>query len=439
MTFRILTALLVIHGALVAAATAQSGQPVAPSAPAFIDPVSGLSLDQAIARALEQEPSLRAERLTVDAARATRSQAGLRRNPAVSFEQREEPGGTDSQTMVGVEWPLDLFRRDGRIAVTDREVAVAESSVADRERLLAADVRVRYGETLMAIRDLTVLDELAAAVRRQHEVLRARVDEGASPPLDRDVLDVELRRVDADRLLQIGRVEGAMFDLKRILGAQPAEPITLRDTLEDVVARESGSHRSSEDAASSRADVKAAAARIALADARIDQAHREGRFDISLVGGYTRMDAGFPQSGFSAAGTPERVRGQFNYVSFGAMVSLPLFNRNQGEVAMAQAERSAAAANLDAARLSAQTEVASARVRNQRAQDAVRLYGAGARTLARQNLSVVEQSYQLGRATVFEVIAEQRRYLDLERAYTDALRAAFDARTALNRALGALQ
>ena len=155
MTFRILTALLVIHGALVAAATAQSGQPAAPSAPAFIDPVSGLSLDQAIARALEQEPSLRAERLTVDAARATRSQAGLRRNPAVSLEQREEPGGTDSQTMVGVEWPLDLFRRDGRIAVTDREVAVAESSVADRERLLAADVRVRYGETLMAIRDLT--------------------------------------------------------------------------------------------------------------------------------------------------------------------------------------------------------------------------------------------------------------------------------------------
>ena len=62
MTFRILAALLVIHGALVAAATAQSGQPVAPSAPAFIDPVSGLSLDQAIARALEQEPSLRAER-----------------------------------------------------------------------------------------------------------------------------------------------------------------------------------------------------------------------------------------------------------------------------------------------------------------------------------------------------------------------------------------
>ena len=38
--------------------------------------------------------------------------------------------------------------------------------------------------------------------------------------------------------------------------------------------------------------------------------------------------------------------------------------------------------------------------------------------------------------TVFDVLAERRRYLDVERAYTEALRAAYEARTALNRALG---
>ena len=43
--------------------------------------------------------------------------------------------------------------------------------------------------------------------------------------------------------------------------------------------------------------------------------------------------------------------------------------------------------------------------------------------LARQNLAVVGQSYELGRVTVFDVLAEQRRYLEVERAYTDALRA----------------
>ena len=56
--------------------------------------------------------------------------------------------------------------------------------------------------------------------------------------------------------------------------------------------------------------------------------------------------------------------------------------------------------------------------------------------VARQNLAVVGQSYELGRVTVFEVLAERRRYLDVERAYTEALRAAYEARTALNRALG---
>ena len=60
----------------------------------------------------------------------------------------------------------------------------------------------------------------------------------------------------------------------------------------------------------------------------------------------------------------------------------------------------------------------------------------GAQALARQNLTVVGQSYELGRVTVFEVLAERRRYLDVERAYTEALRAAYEARTALNRALG---
>ena len=144
----------------------------------------------------------------------------------------------------------------------------------------------------------------------------------------------------------------------------------------------------------------------------------------------------FPQRGFAPDGRPERVRGQFNYWSAGAMLTIPVLNRNQGEVAVARAERTGAAAAYDAARLAAEAELASARARDERAREAVKIYGAGAQALARQNLNVVGQSYELGRVTVFEVLAERRRYLDVERAYTEALRAAYEARTALNRAVG---
>jgi cobalt-zinc-cadmium efflux system outer membrane protein len=417
-------------------AATQTVGPPQPAADGFLDPVNGLSLDEAITRALAQEPSLRASRTAVDVARGMQVQAGLRKNLPLSAELRGEPAGSDNQSMLSVEWPLDLFRRQGRKAVAEREVAAAELSVADRERLLVSDVRARFGDVLAVVRDLTVLEELVSAAHRQHDLLRARVDEGASPSLDRDLVAVEARRLDADRLLQLGRAERAMFEMKRMLGLGPTDALRLKETLEDVVTRESAAPAPAATAAEQRPDVREAQSWIDVSDARIDRAARDGRFDVTLFGGYMRMDAAFPQFGLSAAGTPEPIRGLFHYVTGGATITLPIFNRNQGEVAAARATRAGAVAAHEAARLSADTEIASARAGDQRAQEALRVYSEDVRTLARQNVNVVRQSYELGRTTIFEVLAEQKRYLEQERAYTETLRLAYEARTALRRAVG---
>src|SRR5215213_2669071 len=95
-----------------------------------------------------------------------------------------------------------------------------------------------------------------------------------------------------------------------------------------------------------------------------------------------RMAAGFPQQGFSTSGALERVHGRFNYLA---------------------------------------AETAEAREWREQARQAVSVYEAGLRPLARRNLDTVRETYQLGRATVFDVLAEQRRYLEAERAYTAAL------------------
>jgi cobalt-zinc-cadmium efflux system outer membrane protein len=412
-----------------------------PTAQRFVDTVNGLSLEDAITRALGQEPSLRSARSQIEVAEGMRRQAALRPNPTASFERREEPAGSDNQTTVGVEWPLDLFRKGPRVAAADRQVAAVQSAVADRERLLQSEVRTRYGELLATIRDLMILDELVATTQRQHELLRSRVEEGATPPLERNLLDVELRRLEAERLLQTGRTEAALFELKRVLGMTSAAGLTVRGTLEAVVKSESAPARVGDTATliDGRADVREAAARLEVASAKIDQVRAEGRFDVSLFANYMRMDAGFPQRGFASDGGLERVRGVFHYLSAGAMVTVPVLNRNEGEVAAATAERTSAAAAHDVARLAADAELAAARARDERAREAVNAYTSGAQALARQNLTVVSQSYDLGRVTVFDVLAEQRRYLDVERAYTETLKAAYEARTALNRALGGVR
>jgi outer membrane protein, heavy metal efflux system len=413
-----------------------------PTAERYVDPLNGLTLDRAIALALDQEPSLRAERTQIDVARASRLQASLRANPTVSFERRQEPAGTDNQTALAVEWPLELFRRSRRVAVADGEVTAAQLAVADRERLLVAQVRAGFGEVLAAIRDSALLDELVSTTRRQHGLLRSRVEEGATPPLERDLLDVELRRLEADRLLQEGRTEAALFELRRLLGLKADAPLKVGDTLEDVVRRQSAAPAVPAGGATvleRRADVREAAARVDVAESRIAQAEAEGRVDVSLFANYMRMDAGFPQLGVGPDGGLERVRGQFHYLSGGAMISMPVLNRNQGGIAAARAERAGAASALDAVRLTAESELAAARVRDDRAHQAINAHSAGAQALARQNLTVVSQSYDLGRVTVFDVLAEQRRYLDVERAYTEALKAAYEARTALHLALGGVR
>jgi len=159
---------------------------------------------------------------------------------------------------------------------------------------------------------------------------------------------------------------------------------------------------------------------------------------VTLFAGYMRMAAGFPQLGRATDGTLTPIHGLFNYVAAGATVMLPLLDRRQGDVAAASAERGAAAAEYDAARLSAAAELAAARAADLAAHEAVKRF-AHVQNLARQNLNVVTQSHELGRVTVFDVLAERRRYVEIERAYTDTLREAYEARTALELASGGVR
>ncbi|MGD9894274.1 MAG: TolC family protein [Dehalococcoidia bacterium] len=417
-----------------------------PLAERYIDPQNGLSLADAIARAIEREPTLRASRADIEAAQGMRTQAGLRPNPTVSFERRQEPAGTDNWTMAQMEWPLDLFRRASRIIVADREVEATERAVEDRRRLLVGDVRMRYGQAAAAVRDLVTADNVAMSARRELALLRRRVEEGATPPLERDLMEVELLHFESERLLAVGRADAALFDLKRTLGDPMDAPLMLRDTLETLAPpaieepesqrpTSGNAPRPSPSTSAERADVREAETRVRLADARVERARNDGRFEVSLFGAYMRMDTGFPQRGFDEAGGLVPVRNVFHYVSAGAMVTVPLRNRNQGEVAAAQAERTGAAARLDATRLSAQAEIRSAAAQEEQARRALALIGASVR-LAQQNLDVLRQTYELGRGTVSDVLAAQRRYLDVEHGYTDTLKTAYEARTALLRARG---
>ncbi|MGE0392058.1 MAG: TolC family protein [Vicinamibacterales bacterium] len=425
----------VVAAAVVVWPAVARGQGPAPTPSArFVDRVRGITVDDAVQRALTREPALREVRSAVEATRGMRQQARLRPNPEVMVERRDAPAGMDAQTMAGIEWPLELGRRQARIAVADRQVRVAELGVADRERRLAADVRSRYGAVLTGARVLDVLTEMAEVTRRQRDLAAARVEAGASPAVERDALDVELGRLDAEVFMQIGRVHASMAELRRLVAAQPEDPLLLKDTLEEARGRVTGEATAALANGTGRPDVGEAEARVAVAEARVDQIRREARPELKVFGGYMRMDSGFPQFGQTATGALEPVSGVFHYATGGLKITLP-FNRGQGEARAARAERAGAVAAVDAVKLAVESERSAARANLEGVRGASRVLEA-TRTTARRLLDVVGQSYELGRGTLADVLMERRRYVEVERAYVEAMGAEYDAAVMLNLAMG---
>src|SRR2546428_14177627 len=123
-------------------------------------PGGELTVDEVVARALADSPDLRAARAEIDAAAGRLQQAGLRPNPVLELGGQKALS-PDHNVMIGLTVPLDLNgRKEGRVAVAERELQMKRAQVRDRERRLAADVRMKAGELFVARRSLAVTDDL---------------------------------------------------------------------------------------------------------------------------------------------------------------------------------------------------------------------------------------------------------------------------------------
>ena len=402
-----------------------------------------MTVEQLVTTALERSPDIRAARTEVTAAGGQVTQAALHPNPTLSASQMLMTG-QQHQTLLEMEWPLDLFRQPARVDAAQRAVEATTFSVQDRERMLAASVREQAGRLLAAQRNVQIVNEALTAARRTRELLDSKVTEGAVPKLDANIAAVEAGRIEADLVLAQADAESAAIELKALAGMRPDEPLSIRESLETLVrtptaAADAAAPGSAPTGIGLRADVRASMARLAAADAKIEQARREGRADLSLTGNYGREGYGFAQRGFDAAGRLVPVQGNFHSFEIGANLMLPFRNRNQGAIAAAEAARSGEQELLVARQLAAQAELDAAVVRDREAQRAVEMYATSIRELARQNVDVQLEAYDLGRTQLTELLAEQRRYLDVETGYTSVLARAYDARVALRRARGEIR
>lgn len=418
--------LCVITGLLVAAE--------AQAQPRTVDPASGSTIAALVERAIAAEPSLQAARLGVEAAEARVRQAGLRPNPTLSATH-EQAGGMDARTMTSVTWPLDLGRRGARVEVASREKAVTELEVAERRRQLAANIADVATTTLRAARRAAVAEEHHAAAASFATLVEARVKEGATPEVEREYATIEVRRIETEHLAALADFEEATVRLRATVGEVRETAIVLRDDLEREAAAPDPPFLPNLD---QHVAVRRAHAETELITARMETARADAGWDADVMASYSRMSMGFRQLGMTPAGGTVPIQGTFHMLGGGVTLNWPLRNRNQGEIAALEAELRAAQALEQRARLSAAADIDAARVRLTRAREALEIFRSGVREPARRALEVLREAYQLGRTPLLDVLAEQRRVLEIEHEYTEALENVVRARVALERAIGVI-
>lgn len=409
---------------------------VASVLPRFYDPQTGLSGLDLIGKALQANGELIAARLEIEKARARLAQARLRPNPTLDIEQtsgRFLGSAGEGDLSVGATLPLELYgQRKRRIELAQVEITAREADIANRERQLAAEVLTNYAEALAALQAIKITENLLELDLQTTRFVQIRVNEGETPPLELNLLQVEVERLRANRALSEGRLDAALTKLKLLAGIAMEGPLRLSEQLGAVNLPKVPAtlETAIEVALRTRPDIRIAQIEEQLAAAGLRLIRAQSRPDLAIT---TRYTQGISETTIPNLGSfPDRTR----TLTFGLSIGLPVFNRNQGAKAEAEIAIRQAQGRRDFAEKIVRSEVTAALQRLQAADRSLAILQTAVLPRSTENLATFRKVYEIGNITITDLIVEQRRLLDANRDLTETLTERLRAQADLQIALG---
>ena len=304
-------------------------------------PPDGLTFDQAIDRLVHASLSLQTRFQEIPLAQADILTAGLRANPLIFFSADSVPYGNytptkQGSTGYGITWvqPLDVNgKRRARLDVANRARQVIEAQYQNAVRLEIDNLATAYldvlnaRETVRSIRaSLSTLDAVLHSLQVQLQkgnIPQSNVDDAL---VQRDSAEVALTQAES-----VYRQTQQTLATLLALPPDEVDSLQLRGTLQDEAPQPPPPDDLIRLALCTRPDLAAYRLGVgrAQADVRLAQANRFE--DVFLL--YTPY-------GFQSNNFDRKIRGSTGW-SLGVLASLPLVNRNQGNIARAAGKRPA--------------------------------------------------------------------------------------------------
>ncbi len=358
---------------------------------------TSLTLHEAI-RLSQTSPEARVGQDQVDAVRGSVVQAGLRPNPRLYLQSEDLrpwadnfdfPNQTEDYAYVGQLFELG-GKRARRLDLAKANLLQAEVNRVLLNQQIAGRVAAAYWTAVASEGIEKLLGEDLHAVDEIVRYNKARVDAGAMRGID--LIRVQIER---DRLLlalDTARREVVLsrIELFRQIGRTPDDRVRLADTLDSTAALKTESLAV---VLATRADVASAREAVAAAEADVRLQRAVAAPDVDFLAGYKR------NSGNNTA-----------YSS--VQIPLAFRNRNQGEVARAEATVRLEKDRLQQLELSVSAEISAAQEAYTQQQAAIRDTLPDMRARAKQNLAIMDDAYRTGGVDLL-------RYLDAERTAFD--------------------
>jgi cobalt-zinc-cadmium efflux system outer membrane protein len=382
-------------------------------------PVTGqvttqITLDQAIDLALKNSPAIKAARTQIDQNKAEEVTAGLRPNPLLSWDTQFlpffTPGGftadnlgQNSQFDIGVGY---LFERGGkrprRLQAARDQTSVTAAQVADNERTLKFNVAQQFINALLAKSNLDFATQDLKSFQETVKINQDRYTAGAISK--NDFLKIKVQLLQNETAVATARLAKAqaLFSLRQFIGYQSVPrdydvagdleflPLTTsEDTLEAA-------------ALDQRPDLRAAKFGVKAAQSQLALAKANGKQDLNVSFDYSHV-----------AGTSSG--------SFFFNIPLPVFNRNQGEIARSRFVLSQTDFTAKATEETVLTDVRNAYEAVKDNEEIVNLYQSGYLDQARESRDITEFSYRQGAAPLLDFLDAERSYRATQLAYRQAL------------------
>jgi cobalt-zinc-cadmium efflux system outer membrane protein len=363
---------------LIATAPAFAQPPASPAASAGSQ-APPLTLEAALARAMEANPALMAARMRRSVDVAGRDVARERPNPEVHVEaERETP-----KYAYTVAQPLELGGKRGkRIAVSDATIRTGEAELAVSVLDVRAAVRRAYFDRVATDARLVLESELRELAVRVVDAARQRFDAGSAPRLELVQSQLALAQVENDMAAARAESLAARTQLNALLGL----PL---DAASAVTTALDGGVLPSLDAAIARAE--GASAELALAERRI----QEQRAKIDLARAMQVPDV-TPEAAITQNNEPEFSTGWRAAVTVG----VPVFTRHKAGVQLESATLAQLETERNATRARIQGEVASAAALAQSNLDQYQRYRDQILPQALDVERMAEDSYKLGQTGI---------------------------------------